>query len=41
MIGNNEVLIQSTVDHPVNEVVSLTIEPDLIHIMKKEGLANE
>jgi len=40
MIGNNEVLIQSTVDHPVNEVVSLTIEPDLIHIMKREYTSN-
>ena len=40
MIGNNEVLIQSTVDHPVNEVVSLTIEPDLIHIMKREFTTN-
>ena len=40
MVGNNEVLIQSTVDHPVNEVVSLTIEPDLIHIMKREYTSN-
>ena len=40
MIGNNEVLIQSTIDHPENEIVSLSIEPDLIHIMKREYSTN-
>ncbi len=40
MIGNNEVLIQSTVDHPINEIVSLSIEPDLIQIMKREYTTN-
>lgn len=40
MVGNNEVLIQSTVDHPVGEDISLTIEPDLIQIMKREYTAN-
>lgn len=40
MVGNNEVLIQSTVDHPVGEDISLTIEADLIQIMKREYTAN-
>ncbi len=40
MIGNNEVLIQSTVDYGTNIEVSLTIEPDLIHIMKREYTTN-
>ena len=40
MVGNNEVLIQSTVDHPVGQDISLTIEPDLIQIMKREYTAN-
>ena len=40
MIGNNEVLIQSTVDYGTNIEVSLTIEPDLIHIMKREYSTN-
>ena len=40
MIGNNEVLIQSTIDYPTNIVVTLTIEPELIQIMKREYTAN-
>ena len=40
MIGNNEVLIQSTVDYGTDIEVSLTIEPDLIHIMKREYTTN-
>ena len=40
MVGNNEVLIQSTVDHPVGEVVSLSIDPDLIQIMHREYTTN-
>jgi len=40
MVGNNEVLIQSTVDHPVGQDISLTIEPDFIQIMKREYTAN-
>lgn len=40
MVGNYEVLIQSTVDHEINKEVSLTIEPDLIQIMKREFTAN-
>ena len=40
MVGNNEVLIQSTIDHPVGEVVSLSIDPDLIQIMHREYTTN-
>jgi len=40
MVGNNEVLIQSTSDHPVSEEIYLTIEPDLIQIMKREYTIN-
>jgi len=40
MVGNNEVLIQSTVDHQVDSDVSLTIDADLIQIMKREYTAN-
>ena len=40
MVGNNEVLIQSTVDHDVNEEVYLSIDADLIQIMKREYDAN-
>ncbi len=40
MVGNNEVLIQSTVDHEINKDVSLSIEPDLIQIMKREYTEN-
>lgn len=40
MVGNNEVLIQSTIDHQINAEVSLTIEPDLIQIMKREYTTN-
>lgn len=40
MIGNNEVLIQSTIDYPVDIVVTLTIEAELIQIMKREYTAN-
>lgn len=40
MVGNNEVLIQSTLDHNIDQDVSLTIEPDLIQIMKREYDAN-
>ncbi len=40
MAGNYEVLIQSTIDHEINKEVSLTIEPDLIQIMKREFTSN-
>ena len=40
MVGNNEVLIQSTVDHPVGEEISLSIDPDLIQIMHREYTTN-
>ena len=40
MVGNNEVLIQSTIDYPTNITVTLTIEPELIQIMKREYTAN-
>ena len=40
MVGNNEVLIQSTIDHPVGEEVSLSIDPDLIQIMHREYTTN-
>lgn len=40
MVGNNEVLIQSTCDQELNTMVSLTIEPNLIQIMKREFTTN-
>ena len=36
MVGKNEVVIQDTRDLPVDEEASISIEPDMIHIMKKE-----
>ncbi len=36
MVGNSEVLIQSTVDHEVGGEVYLDIAPELIQIMKRE-----
>ncbi len=40
MVGKQEVLIQDTKDRKINEEVSLSIDPDLIHIMKKEYTEN-
>lgn len=40
MIGNNEVLIQSTIDYPTGIIVTLTIDAELIQIMKREYSAN-
>ena len=40
MVGNNEVLIQTTQDHPIGEIVYLTIEPELIQIMNREYNSN-
>ncbi|MFA6617345.1 MAG: ABC transporter ATP-binding protein [Bacilli bacterium] len=39
-VGKNEVTIQTTIDHPINEEMSLKIIPDNIHIMKKEFTVN-
>lgn len=41
MVGKNEVLIQDTRDFPIRKEVGIMIEPDLIHIMKKEYTCNE
>lgn len=40
MVGNNEVLIQSTNDRAINQEVALSIKPELIHIMKREFSTN-
>ena len=40
MVGKNEVVIQDTRDFPVDSNASISIEPDMIHIMKKELNAN-
>ena len=40
MVGNNEVLIQSTNDRAINQEVSLSIKPELINIMKREFSTN-
>lgn len=40
MVGNLEVEIQSTINYPINIEVSLSIEPDLIQIMKREYTTN-
>ncbi|MDD6302942.1 MAG: ABC transporter ATP-binding protein [Bacillales bacterium] len=40
MVGNNEVLIQSTEDSPVDIEVGLSIAPDLIQIMEREFTSN-
>lgn len=39
-IGNNEIVIQDTIERKVGEKVSLIIKPDDIHIMKKEFVSN-
>lgn len=39
-IGKNEVMIKSTKDYEEGIVVGLAIEPDLIHIMKKDFTMN-
>ena len=39
-LANNEVLIQSTTDRAINQEVSLSIKPELIHIMKREFSTN-
>lgn len=41
MVGKNEVLIQDTRDFPIKQNIGIVIEPDLIHIMKKEYTYNE
>lgn len=40
MVGKNEVIVQGTKDYPVDKVVSLVIDPDSIHVMKKEFTIN-
>lgn len=40
MVGKNEVVIQDTKDIPINKKAGIVIEPDLIHIMKKEFVSN-
>ena len=40
MVGKNEVLVQSTEHYPLNIEVGLSIEPDLIHIMKRAISSN-
>ena len=40
MIGKNELLLKSTKDYEVGSNVGLDIEPDGIHIMKKDFLVN-
>ena len=40
MVGNNEVLIQSTDDHETNVEVGLSISPELIQIMEREFTSN-
>ena len=40
MVGKNEVIVQSTLKYDTNIEVGLKIEPDLIHIMKREISSN-
>ena len=40
MVGKNEVLIQDTRDLASNVEASISIKPDMIHIMKKERVCN-
>ena len=41
MVGRSEVVIQSTQSRNVGDVIGLVIEPDDIHIMKKELTVNK
>ena len=40
MVGKNEVIIQDTKNRDINKEVSLSVEPDLIHIMHKNYSTN-
>ncbi len=40
MIGKNELMVKSTKDYELETKVGLIIEPDSIHIMKKEFITN-
>ena len=40
MVGKNEVVIQSTTNFDVDQIVGISVEPDNIHIMKKEFTMN-
>ena len=40
MVGRNEVVIQTTENYDENIIVSISIDPDNIHIMEKEFVSN-
>jgi ABC-type spermidine/putrescine transport systems, ATPase components len=40
IIGKNELMLKSPIDYPLNETVGLKIEPNGIHIMKKDFQTN-
>ena len=40
MVGKNEVIVQSTESFEVNSIVSLSVTPTNIHVMKKEFTTN-
>ncbi|MFA6781041.1 MAG: ATP-binding cassette domain-containing protein [Bacilli bacterium] len=40
MVGKNEVVVQSTKDFPDTKLVALVIDPESIHVMKKEFTVN-
>ena len=40
MIGKNELMVKSTKDYPLNDMVGLSIEPNGIQIMKKDFITN-
>ena len=40
MIGKNELLVKSTIDYPIDEEIGLKIDPNGIHIMKKDFTTN-
>ncbi|MFA5422001.1 MAG: ATP-binding cassette domain-containing protein [Bacilli bacterium] len=40
MVGKNEVIVQSTKDFPVDNLVGINIDPESIHVMKKEFSIN-
>ena len=40
MVGKNELIVKSTKDYPLDKEVGISIEPDLIHIMKKDFTTN-
>ncbi len=40
MVGKNELIVKSTKDYQVNSQIGISIEPDSIHIMKKDFTMN-